>query len=68
MSKLRIPAYRMDDRFTPEEAQERIALFGQATQSLSSSAGIFTWDHPYITRHGLAVCESTRIAQKHLGC
>src|ERR1700678_4028010 len=31
MFQLRIPAYRMDHRFTPEKAQQRITLFGQAT-------------------------------------
>src|SRR5579859_7194275 len=39
MFQLRIPAHRMDPRFTPEKSQQRIPLLGQATQSLSSSTG-----------------------------
>src|ERR1700722_17683356 len=52
MFQLRIPAYRMDHCFTPEKSQQRIALFGQTTQSLSPSTGILAGDHPHITSQG----------------
>src|SRR5271170_3357663 len=64
--QLWIPAYCMDDGFTPEKAQQRIALLGQTTQSLPPSTGIFSRDHPYITSQRFAVCESSRISQKHV--
>jgi hypothetical protein len=57
----------MDRCFTPEKSQQRIALFGQTTQPLSLPTGIFAGDHPHITGQFLAVCESRRIAQEHLG-
>src|SRR5580704_10295738 len=66
MFQLRIAAYRMDHCFTPQESQQRIALFGQTTQSLSPSTGIVTRNDSYITSQGLAVCESSWIAQKHV--
>jgi hypothetical protein len=67
MFQLWIPAYRIDRCFTSQKSQQGIALFGQATQPLSLPTGILPWDHPYITGQLLAVCESRRIAQEHLG-
>ena len=46
--QLRLPAYRMDGRFTPEESQQRIALFCQSTEALSPPTGIFARDDPYV--------------------
>src|SRR3984957_15871406 len=51
----------------PEKPQQRVTLFTQPTEPLSPSTGIFTRNHSYITRQGLAVCESCGIAQEHLG-
>src|SRR6202049_3187407 len=65
--QLRILACSMRPRLTPEKPQQRITLFTQPTEPLPPSTGIFTWDHPYITSQGLAVCESCWIAQEHLG-
>jgi len=66
--QLRIPAYRVCRRFTPEKPQQRIALFAHTTQPLPPSTGVFTRNHPHITSQGLAVSESCCIAQEYLGC
>src|SRR5208282_2304025 len=65
--QLRIATYRMRSRLTPEKAQQRIALFTQPTESLSSATGVFPRNQPHVTSQGLAVCESCGIAQKHFG-
>src|SRR5580658_7938604 len=65
--QLWILACRVRPRLSPEKTQQRITLFTQTTEPLSSSTGIFTWNHSYITRQGLAVCESGGIPQEHLG-
>src|SRR6266849_4739327 len=52
--QLRIPAYRVCRRFTPEKPQP-------------PSTGVFTRNHPHITSQGLAVSESCCIAQEYLG-
>src|SRR6266436_838757 len=56
--QLRIPAYGVRPRLTPEKPQQRITLFTQPTEPLPPSTGIFTWNHSHITSQGLAVCES----------
>jgi hypothetical protein len=65
MFQLRIPAHRMECCFTPEKAQQRIALFGQAPESLALPTGMFARDHPCITGQFLAACESRWITQEH---
>src|SRR6267378_6250269 len=65
--QLRIPAYRVYRRLTPEKPQQRIALFTQPTEPLPPSTGVFTRNHPHITSQGLAVRESCCLAQEHLG-
>src|SRR6266849_11137096 len=64
--QLRIPAYRVYRRLTPEKPQQRIALFAHTTQPLPPSTGVFTRNHPHITSQGLAVSESCCIAQEYL--
>src|ERR1700684_1636475 len=65
--QLWILACSMRSRLTPEKPQQRITLFTQPTEPLTPSTGIFTWNHSHITSQGLAVCESGRIPQEHLG-
>src|ERR1700751_310358 len=65
--QLRIATHRMSTRFTPQEAQQRTALFGHSTESLSLSAGVFPRNEPHITAQGLAVCEALRIPQENVG-
>src|SRR5208282_802578 len=65
--QLRIPTYGMRSRLTPEKAQQRIALFTQPPEPLSSATGVFPRNQPHITSQGLAVCESRGISQEHLG-
>src|SRR6202166_2047032 len=65
--QLRILACGMRPGLTPEKPQQRVTLFTHPPEPLSPSTGIFTWNHPYITSQGFAVCESGGIAQKHLG-
>src|SRR6266852_3564726 len=43
--QLRIFSYRMDRRFGPQIAQQRVALLGQFPQPLPLTAGVFTGDH-----------------------
>src|SRR5438132_9052984 len=43
--QLRIFSYRMDRRFGPQIAQQRVALLGQFPQPLPLTAGVFTRDH-----------------------
>src|SRR6266436_5006354 len=51
--QLRIPAYRVHRRLTPEKPQQRIALFTQPTEPLPLSTGVFTRNHPHITSQAL---------------
>src|SRR6267378_872051 len=64
--QLRIPAYRVYRRLTPEKPQQRIALFTQPTEPLPPSTGVFTRDNSHQTGYRLAISEPGGIAQKHL--
>jgi hypothetical protein len=64
--QLRIPAYLVYRRLTPEKPQQRIALFTQPTEPLPPSTGVFTRDNSHLTGYRLAISEPGGIAQKHL--
>jgi hypothetical protein len=64
-------SYRMNRRFGPQIAQQRVALFGQFPQPLPLTAGVFTGDHSDIAGYVLAIGEAGRVSQEHLrrqGC
>jgi hypothetical protein len=60
--QLRIPAYRVYRRLTPEKPQQRIALFTQPTEPLPPSTGVFTRDNSHLTGYRLAISEPGGIA------
>lgn len=63
-----ILAHRMADGFAPEEAQHRAALLRQTAERLSlSSAGELARNQADVAGHGLAICESRRIAEDGSG-
>jgi MFS family permease len=45
-AQFRIPAYRMCRRLTPQKAQKRITLLAQASEPLSTAAGVFSGNDP----------------------
>src|SRR2546430_3796386 len=59
-------SYRMDRRFGPQIAQQRVALLGQFPQPLPLTAGVFTWDHSDVAGYVLALGEAARVSQEHL--
>ena len=65
--QLGIAPHGMHRRLTPQKAQERIALFGEPSQSLTSAARVFTGDHPHVTRQRFAVYKSRRIPEEDVG-
>jgi len=52
---------------TPEKAQQRITLFAQASQLLSTAAGVFPGNDSDIACQRFAVAKPFRIAQKDIG-
>jgi hypothetical protein len=66
--EFRIAADCMRSRFSPEKPQQWTALFGDPTEPLLSSTGVFPRDDPHITGQGLAVGEAPRISQEHFRC
>src|SRR5207245_9438855 len=64
--QLRVFHYRMDRRFGPQIAQQRVALLGQFSQPLSLTAGVFTWDRSDVAGYVLAIGEAAGVSQDHL--
>jgi len=50
-----IATHRMSTGFTPEKAQQRAALFGNSTESLSLPTGVFPRNEPDVTGQCLAI-------------
>src|SRR5215469_3502032 len=59
--QLGIVTRRMSAGLIPKKAQERTALFGQRTESLSCSAGVFAWNQSHVTGQCFAIGETLRI-------
>lgn len=59
-------AHGMTDGFTPQEAQQRVALLGERAASLSPAAGVLTGNHADIAGDRLAIQESRCVAEKDL--
>src|SRR5262245_56114635 len=55
----------VNGRFAPEQPEQRIALLGNLTESLSGAARVLARDETDVSGHGLSVSEAPRIAEEH---
>jgi hypothetical protein len=65
--QLSIVPYCVRGCFTPDKAQQCVALFASFAKPLSPATGMFPWDHPDVAGHRIAVGEPRRGSREHFG-